>query len=375
MSMRRDLSIVLLSSLLCGCLAGGRSSASRILQEPNPVPFHARGITASASRTASIPVLFRMIGRDSSCAVTRMNAIGENVVEAVFSSGNIVERQFKKVVQTNFHIAAESETPVAVVSVDVVGVTARELKRRGCVEASLTVRIAVASADGSETSYTKVFDGRASEAWDDRTMVPMAFYRALEAVVTSFVEDWNAAGPVSRVLSWKRLEEARVIPPSLKSMNWSQSNDIWFGVCEVKCNGYEGLDAKAWANMHIAIACRTKLGGIEPERVRVVYDEETFDDQSGEWRFVFRTFARTKMALSYDPMTRQGVVTGDLELMSMDSFESASKELKKCVQREMESHGRMVKDLSRRHEVGIRFDDFDTDKTYNLITIKFRLVQ
>ena len=76
--------------------------------------------------------------------------------------------------------------------------------------------------------------------------------------------------------------------------------------------------------MHIAVACRTKLGGIEPERVRVVYDEEIFDEQSGEWRFVFRTFARTKMALSYDPMTRQGVITGDLELMSMDSFESAS---------------------------------------------------
>ena len=41
----------------------------------------------------------------------------------------------------------------------------------------------------------------------------------------------------------------------------------------------------------------------------------------------------------------------------------------------MESHGRLVKDLSQRHEVGIRFDDFETDKTYNLITIKFRLVQ
>ena len=339
------------------------------------MPFHARGITDNAARTASIPVSFKMIGMDTSCAVTRMNAIGENIVEAVFRPSDIVAREFEKVVQSNFHIAAENETPVAVVSVDIAGATARELKGRGCVESSLTVRIAVANADGSETCYSKILDGRANEAWDDRTVVPLAFYRTLETVIASFVKDWNDGGCASRILRWKRSAETQVATPSLKSMNWSQSGDVWFGACEVKCNGCEGLDAKAWANMHIAVACRTKLGGIEPERVRVVYDEEIFDEQSGEWRFVFRTFARTKMALSYDPMTRQGVITGDLELMSMDSFESASGELKKYVQKEMESHGRMVKDLSQRHEVGIRFDDFDTDKTYNLITIKFRLVQ
>ena len=372
--MRRELFILLLLSLFSGCVAGGRA-APRRLQEPSPVPFHARGITDNAARTASIPVSFKMIGMDTSCAVTRMNAIGENIVEAVFRPSDIVAREFEKVVQSNFHIAAENETPVAVVSVDIAGATVRELKGRGCVESSLTVRIAVANADGSETCYSKILDGRANEAWDDRAVVPLAFYKTLETVIASFVKDWNDGGCASRILRWKRSAETQVATPSLKSMNWSQSGDVWFGACEVKCNGCEGLDAKAWANMHIAVACRTKLGGIEPERVRVVYDEEIFDEQSGEWRFVFRTFARTKMALSYDPMTRQGVITGDLELMSMDSFESAAEELKKYVQKEMESHGRMVKDLSQRHEVGIRFDDFDTDKTYNLITIKFRLVQ
>lgn len=371
--MRRDLYNLLLLSLLCGCVAGCRSSAPLLLQETSPVPFHARGITDNAARTASIPVSFKMIGRDTSCAVTRMNSIGENVVEAVFHSGDIVAREFKKVVQSNFHVAAENETPVAVVSVGVEGTTAREQKGRGRVDSTLTVRVEVAKADGSEKCYSKVFRGEVDEAWDDRTTVPLAFYRALETVVALFVKDWDDGGYASRILKWKRSTEPRVEPPSLKSMDWSQSDDVWFGVCEIKCNGYEGLDAKLWANTHIAVACRTKLGDIEPERVRIVYDDEVFNDQSMEWRFAFRTFARTKMALSYDPVNNEGVITGDLELMNMDSPECAAKELKKYVKSEMESHGRLVKDLSQRHEIPIRFYDFDTNKTYNLITIKFKL--
>ena len=372
MSMRRELSIVLLSSLLCGCLAGGRSSAMRLL-EPSPVPFHARCITASAGLTASVPVAFRIVDRDVSCAVTRMNSIGENVVEAVFHSGDIVAREFKKVVQSNFHVAAENETPVAVVSVGVEGTTAREQKGRGRVDSTLTVRVEVAKADGSEKCYSKVFRGEVDEAWDDRTTVPLAFYRALETVVALFVKDWDDGGYASRILKWKHPKGLQVALPSLKSLNWSQYDNVWVGVCEVKCNGYEGLDAKAWANVHIAVACRTKLGGIEPERVRVVYDEELFDEQSKEWRFAFRTFARTEMALSYDPETLEGVITGDIELMSAGSFENAAEILKKYVMKEMESHGRLVKNLSPQHEVGIRFYDFNTDKTYNLITIKFKL--
>lgn len=370
--MHRGLFIVLLFSLLCGCIAGGGASAPRLLREPVPVPFKARGATACASRTASVPVSFRMTGADTSCAVTRMNAIGENVVEAVFRSGGIVAREFKKVVQSNFHVAAENETPVAEFCVSVEGATARERKDGGSVESSVIVRVVVARADGSETCYSKVFDGRAHEAWNDRDEVPLAFYGALENAVASFVKDWDAARPVSRILRWKNSTEPQVAPPSLKSISWSQSGDVWCGKCEVKCNGYEGLDAKSWANTHIGVACRTKLGGIETERVRVVYDEELFDEQSKEWRFAFRTFARTEMALSYDPVTLEGVITGDLELMSAGSFEAAARILKSYVLREMESHGRLVKNLSPHHDASIRFYDFNTDKTYNLITIKFK---
>ena len=375
MLMRRDLSAILLLHLLCGCVAGGRSSAPRLLQEPNPVPFHAREIADSAAITASIPVAFKMIDKDTSCAVTGKNAIGENVVEALFCSGDIVAREFRKVVQSNFHIASKNETPVAVVSVGIARITTREDRRRKCIDSDVAIRVAVTNADGSKTCYSKVFGSKESGAWEDRNVVPLAFYGALDSVAASFVKDWNDGGFASQILRWKRSAEPQVTPPSLKSMSWSQSGDVWFGMCDVKCNGYEGLDAKAWANTHIAVACRTKLGGIEPERVRVVYDEEIFDEQSGEWRFVFRTFVRTKMALSYDTMTRHGVITGDVELLAADSIEIAAETLKKYVLKEMESHIRIVKNLSPQHEVAIRFDDFDTDKTYNLITIKFRLVQ
>ena len=373
--MNKGLSIVLQSSLLCGCIAGGGLYSPRPLAEPSPVPFNARCVFASVDRTAVVPVSFKMIGKNTSCAVTRMNAIGEMVSEAVFFSGEIVAREFERVVRSNFHIAAENETADAMFTVDIERSTARVSKGGDSVDATLSVRVTITGVDGSEPCYANVFDCNAHDIWCDRNAVPTAFYRTLETVIAAFVDDLDSSGAVSRIVRLHRKANPEYEQPSLQKIVWSRSGDAWVGVCEVKCNGREGFDAKAWANTHIAVACRIKLGNIEPERVRVVYDEEDFDERSGEWRFVFRTFPRMKMALSYDSITMQGVITGDLELMSAGTVERASEMLKEYVVRKMESHGRMVTELSQRHEVGLRFDDFNTDKTYNLITIRFRLVQ
>jgi hypothetical protein len=80
------------------------------------------------------------------------------------------------------------------------------------------------------------------------------------------------------------------------------------------------------------------------------------------------------MALSFNPVTKSGIITGDLELISADTNEGAVAKMKEYVFREMESHCRLLYNSSKRYQVRIRFDDFETDKTFNLITIKFRLI-
>ena len=116
-----------------------------------------------------------------------------------------------------------------------------------------------------------------------------------------------------------------------------------------------------------------KLGGIEPERVRIVYDGEDYDAKTKRWAFRVRTFARTRIALSFDKTTRHGVVTGDLELMEMNVGQ-ASEALKRFVQDEMDSRAGKVSRETPKGQAELRFDDFVMDKTYNLVTIRFRLL-
>ena len=361
--------------LACGCMSGGGAGALRTLSEHSPVPCCPRYSAAISSRTLSVPVAFRMADVDTLCVVKRTDWLGDAVGEAVFPAGKIIAREFGKVVKANFHVVSGDEVPVAVFSVSIDRATAKVIDG-GNVESTVCVHVEVTSNDGSKRCYANTFEKTASARWENRNLVPLAVYRAIELTVNGVMSDWETRdSAIASLLKWKSDAAPQIVPPSLKSIEWTQVDDVWTGVCEVKCNGYEGFDAKSWANARIAVACRTKLGNIEPERVRVVYDDELFDEQSKKWMFAFRTFARTKMALSYDPMTRHGAITGDLELIAASSPEQAAELLKEYVFAEMESHGRLVKDTTKRHKGGVRFDDFETDKTYNLITIKFRLVQ
>ena len=366
---------LVVAALACGCMSGGGAVALRTLSEHSPAPCCPRYSASASSRTLSVPMAFKMADVDTLCAVKRTDWLGDAVGEAVFPAGKMIAREFGKVVKANFHLVSGDEVPVAVFSVAIDRATAKIIEG-GNVESTVGVHVEIMSNDGSKRCYKKAFEKTARGRWENRDLVPLAVYQAMELTVNDVVSDWETCdSAIASLFKWKGDAAPQIVPPSLKSIEWAQENDIWTGVCEVKCNGYEGFDAKSWANSHIAVACRTKLGNIEPERVRVVYDEERFDEHSQKWMFTFRTFARTKMSLSYDPMTRHGAITGDLELIAAASPEQAVEAMKKYVFAEMESHGRLVKDPEKRYRSGIRFDDFETDGVYNLITIRFRLVQ
>ena len=301
----------------------------------------------------------------------RTDWLSDSVGEARFPAGAVVERTFRKVAASNFHLVTGNEQPVAVFLVRVNRVTAKE--SAGSVSAAVSLRVEIRRPDGGENCYAQSLEGAATEPWTDRNVIPSAFYRALESTVREFSESWARGGTVARLSKWRDESSPGKEPPALTAIEWTQSGETWNGTCEVACNGYEGFEAKAWANAHIAAACRTKLGGLEPERVRVVYDKDHFDPVTKRWTFAFRTFARTRIAFSFNKITRSGAVTGDLELMNMTA-EQASEELKQFVQDEMDSRAGKVSRDAPRGKAEIRFDNFETDEVYDLITHRFRLL-
>ncbi len=365
--------IRIISAIICGCFLGC-VSVPRALIEPQSSPCNLPRAAKTANQTLAVPCIFKMQDTDIPCVVKQTDWIGDAVGAAIFSSGGIVASEFNKVFNSNFRVANSDEAPVAEFHVGIIRSTARKLDYSDVVESILQVRIEVVKSDGSEKCYSKVFSKTAAEAWTDRNTVPQSFYRALEGVINDFLIDWGGSGAVTMLDKWRNALKPSKIKPALESISWSQQANVWIGECEVTCNEYEGFEAKTWAVANIAVACRTKLGNIEPERVRVVYDDEKYDKKSRKWKFVFRTFPRIQMALSFNPVTKSGIITGDLELISAVTNEDAVAKMKEYVFREMESHCRLLYNSSKRYQVRIRFDDFETDKTFNLITIKFRLI-
>ena len=108
--------------------------------------------------------------------------------------------------------------------------------------------------------------------------------------------------------------------------------------------------------------------------MRIVYDEENIDPDSKTWRFEFRTFARTKMVLSFNKATSHGFATGDIELMGMP-LDKAAEALRRFVHSEMDARAGMVTTEVQKGKAHVRFDNIDPDRTYDLITIGLRLVQ
>ena len=352
---------------------GTQVSALRNLSEPDDVQMSFRGMSSpAAARTLAVPVRFVFKDRNMECMLMRLDWLCDSVGEARFAGGAIAERATRRIASANFHIVSGDERPVADFIVRMLVGSARESSAG--VTSTIAINFEIVQADGTVKCYSKTFERSATEVWADRNKVPASFYKALEGAINDFADDWGAGAFVSVVTGWWNDKMPQIKPPALRSINWTQSGDVWIGRCEVACNGYEGFQARAWAVAQIASACRTKLGGIEAERVRVVYDdEERFDPVANSWHLCFRTFARNRIVLSFDKIARNGFVTGDVELMGMDE-KNASDELKRYVRAEMNSRDGKISDERPTGTAEVRFDDYVPDKTYNLITHRFRLL-
>lgn len=347
------------------------------LEESRFPPEAARYAAANAHRTMDAPVRLNVPGWSVDFAVNSVKSdlFATPYVRATFPGGRIVEREFGKVLAANFREPVEGETPVAELAVRIVVVSVGQKSDSAPMTSTLKINIEVVKADGNGTAYEGSIETSATAPWTNRTLVPDSFYQALSDAIARFLDEWDRSGGPDAVARWTGEATPGVVPPELRDIEWTTAGrDVQRGRCTIVCNGWEGFRAKHWANAQIAVACRTKLGNIEPERVRVVYDEEDFNAARREWLFSFRCFARNEKVLDFNAATGQGTVIGDLGLLKMTA-EEAAKVLKTYALKEMQSHSGIVTSEHRESEAFVRFDDYKTDKTYNLITIDFRLLQ
>jgi hypothetical protein len=354
------------------------------LQEKACPPMAESHGTATAYRTMDAPVLLDVKDRnmDFSVIVILSGLLDTPNIPGTFAGGKIVQREFGRFVEGNFRFPSVGEEPAAKLSVSLHAVENIQMTGKD-METSLRLHVEVAKPDGATPVYSQTFIASASAPWNDRTLVPDSFYLALFEAISKFKEDWDRSDGPGAVERWAKGAAPGATPPELRAIDWEprgRENGVQRGRCTVACNGWEPFRTKHWANAQIAVACRTKLGNIEPERVRVVYPDgigekgEAFDPASGMWTFSFRCFARSEMVLDFNSATGTGVVIGDLGLMNTDA-EKAAPLLRKYVHEEMDSHAGMVTGKRPGTEARLRFDDFTTDPTYNLVSITFRLLR
>ena len=164
----------------------------------------------------------------------------------------------------------------------------------------------------------------------------------------------------------------RIEPPNLKKIDFGDINkDFVSGMCEVDCNGWGAFDTDTWARMQINGICCMKLG-VEPERMRVEYSADSYNEAEKRWHYEFKAFVRAPMVIDYNPLLRSGVCIGDLGLLNL-SVEAATRRIKKFVISEMRTRAGAVKSASGLDDVLVRFGKTDVDRINNTIKVEFRL--
>lgn len=356
-------------------------AGQRLLAEPAVPPSAATYAARNAYQTLAVPVRLKVPDRKLYFTVNsvKANLLASPYVVATFAGGEIVGREFEKVLEANFCEPVAGEAPVAELAVRIAMVLVSQESDWAPMKAELRFNIEVTKPGGSEIAYSKSIDSSAIGSWTNRSQIPSSFYQALSGVIAQFLDDWEQSGGPDTVARWAGNAEPGTVPPDLLAFNWEPTagqGGIQRGRCTIACNGWEKLRAEHWAKAQIAVTCQTQLGLNDAKQLRVVYENipEPYDSVKHTWTFSFRCFARCERVLDYNSVTGRGTVIGDLDLMNMDA-DDADEPLRDYVHKVMDSHAGRVDSEHRKTNAQLRFDDYRTDQANNLIIIDFRMLR
>ena len=284
----------------------------------------------------------------------------------------IAARGIRSLAERHFRIPLKDERPAFVFETTPKFLSVRQDGRTA--RAKLSVAIRCIKQDESRTILLdKTYEGERTGPWV-KGEVPVALYEALDDIWSAFLKEFRSTVRPATLMDGA---ESGIQMPELRELSFGTKKGdsaVTVGSCSVACNGWEAFQARAWAMERISDHCVEHLG-VEKERVRVRYDsdETKFDDATKTWRFVFSTWARSRMVMQYDAGTRRGRAIVDLGLFK-GTAEDAAKAAKEYIMREMNLRAATYADDAPEAKADVEFGEIETDAEDNLVIIPFKLV-
>lgn len=284
----------------------------------------------------------------------------------------IATRGIDSLVEKHFRAPLHDERPAAVLETTPQFISIRQDGRVARVKMSVAIKC-VKQDEARTVLLKKTYQGERTGAWI-KGQVPVALYEALDDIWSEFLKDFRAN---VRPASLMDGAESGIKMPELRDLSFATKKgdaSIAVGSCKVACNGWESFQAAAWAKQQIFLQCVEHLG-VEKERVRVRYDNEAtkYDEATKVWSFGFSTWARTRMVMQYDPISRRGRAIVDLGLFK-GTAEEAAKAAKEYIMREMNLRAATYADDAPEAKADVDFLGMETDAENNLVIVNFRLV-
>ena len=353
-------------------VAVGGCAFTGVRREPSPPPSFRYANPRLQSVLHDIPVVIDYVDCVDTAMVNKRSIFGSVSFAGTFPLRNIALREFGRFVNENMRTPLDGEAEKVVLKIYSKRILVEQKWSRSHAEMVFDVQLLDAKSEDARPYFRGSFRGEWDATCKDDRMVPETVYRCFGKIVRDFASTLAADGTAMRRLSLVALPADRLSPPSLKHISFSEvRNGVVAGKCIVDCNGWDGFNTDKWARGQINSSCSMKLG-VEPERLRVVYSSDIYEQKTKRWGYAFKAFARAPIVMDYDSTTRSGVVIGDLVLMNVP-VEEAMKRMRNFVIGEMRSHGGAVKSTAGDESVRVRFHGVKTDTTTNLLQIDFNL--
>ena len=363
----------------CGCESlhlsdrglGVSFDSSRMLVEPERAAEHATYSYPALRRIEEVPARI-VFGSDVEYAViTKRMLWGTSQTVATVPVKNLLRNQFLHGVSDYFHPLAGDQLPAIKINVDVQSVVF--LKTSDRVSSTVTMTIGIEDVARKRMCHEKTYCGRSELYWDGGDLVPDSVYKCVQDCTSSFLKDISEDRTLIAMLEAATPDAASVKKPSLLAFELKPKNadGVITGVCSAKCNDWDENRTATWIRSQLERRCENQLG-VEPSRVRVVYESSKFDGSARVWQVSFSAFARSELVLNYSPVTRSGICVADIGLMGVTAGKAADR-LKDYVMSEMDKRAGALGGSNQAKAI-VRFDAFKTDQRYNLIHCPFRLV-
>ena len=170
--------------------AAAGCSSIKMLEEPDPVPRYVESYGAAefAGKTDQLAIELDLNDCVEHAMLVEKSVFGSSSIEAHFPVRELFEREFRRLVADNFHLAGAGEATDLFFKVKTMRVLLTEHFSK--VTCDLTVNIQVVHPDENRRPvFRKTYRSQAQGRFEDDDEVPGCAYQAVQNIANEFVAD------------------------------------------------------------------------------------------------------------------------------------------------------------------------------------------